>query len=566
MFNKAAEQSMSWFLSIGITFTTVFLVTDSVSDPVNVTKLAAAGGLGFSIFAISIFLSHKELLRSSKALIFTSLLFILASLLAVASSASPLSQNIYGLFGRNTGLVFYLIMIVSMLGASTLRDLNSFKRLLYALLFAGVLNVLYCAWVVLFGDFIAWTNPYRAILGLFGNPNFISSFLGIFISATIAFIVAPNQKLTLRVGGLLISLMAFYEIVSSRSIQGIAVTVVGMGFVGFFRLRSLTKKNGLTYLYLFVTVGVILTGIAGALQKGPLASIIYKSSISLRGRYWEAGITAGLDHPFTGVGMDSYGDWYRRARSEYAATVMPGPSTITNAAHNVVLDIFSYGGFPLLVSYLAMIVIGVVAILKVTKRTRIYNGTFVALAAAWVCYQVQSIISINQAGLAIWGWVLLGALVAYEYSTRTSTEEITKIKNPNVKKVNKATGSVFSPQLIGGIGALIGVLIAFPPMSADMRWKSALESQNLQKLEDALKPGYMQPPNSAKYAQAVQLLEQSKLPDKAYLYAKKATEFNPDYFDAWKLLYFVSQSTESDKALALQNMKRLDPYNRDVLK
>ena len=81
-----------------------------------------------------------------------------------------------------------------------------------------------------------------------------------------------------------------------------------------------------------------------------------------------------------------------------------------------------------------------------------------------------------------------------------------------------------------------------------------------------MKPGYMQPPNSAKYAQAVQLLEQSKLPDKAYLYAKRATEFNPDYFDAWKLLYFVSLSTESDKALALQNMKRLDPYNPDVLK
>ena len=168
--------------------------------------------------------------------------------------------------------------------------------------------------------------------------------------------------------------------------------------------------------------------------------------------------------------------------------------------------------------------------------------------------------------MAIWGWVLLGALVAYEYSTRTSTEEIVKIKTPNVKKVSKANGSVFSPQLIGGIGALIGVLIAFPPMSADIRWKSALKSQNLQKLEDSLKPGYMQPPNSAKYAQAVQLLEQSKLPDKAYLYAKRATEFNPDYFDAWKLLYFVSLSTESDKALALQNMKRLDPYNPDVLK
>jgi O-antigen ligase len=60
----------------------------------------------------------------------------------------------------------------------------------------------------------------------------------------------------------------------------------------------------------------------------------------------------GKEHPLTGVGMDSYGDWYRRARSENAATVLPGPKTITNAAHNVVIDFFAFGGWPLLLAYL----------------------------------------------------------------------------------------------------------------------------------------------------------------------------------------------------------------------
>jgi O-antigen ligase len=563
MFNKAAEQSMSWFLSIGVAFTTVFLVTDAVSDPVNVTKLAAAGGMGFSVFAISILLLRKELFSSSKPLIFSSLCFILASILSICSSASPVSQNIYGSFGRNTGFVFYLVMIASMLGASTLRDPNSFSRLLNALLFAGILNVIYCAWVIAFGDFIGWTNPYRALLGLFGNPNFISSFLGMFISALVAYLVAPKTKLALRITGFLVSLLAFYEIITSRSIQGIAVTIIGIGLVGFFRIRSATTKNGLSYLYIVATLGVIFLGVAGALQKGPLASIIYKSSISLRGRYWDAGLRAGLEHPLTGVGMDSYGDWFRRARSEYAAMNMPG--TISNAAHNVVLDIFSYGGFPLLLSYLAMLTIGVISIFKVTKRTRVYNGTFVGLTAAWVCYEVQSVISINQAGLAIWGWVLLGALVAFEYATRSDKQELVKPRSIDSKKIKKSTGSVFSPQLIGGLGALAGIIIAVPPMSADMRWKSALKSQSLQNLESALNPGYMQPANSAKYAQAVQLLEQSKFPDLAYTYAKRAVEFNPDSFDSWKLLYFISKSTQEDKSNALKNLKRLDPMNPDVL-
>jgi hypothetical protein len=190
----------------------------------------------------------------------------------------------------------------------------------------------------------------------------------------------------------------------------------------------------------------------------------------------------------------------------------------------------------------------------------------VGLAAAWVCYEAQSIISINQTGLAIWGWVLVGALHAYEVSTRT--ESVVQDPSSKSRRTKQSQGNTafFSPQLIGGIGAVIGVLIAVPPMAADMRWKSALQSRNVLNLEQALVPGYLQPANSAKYAQAMQLLEQSQLGDKAYFYAKKGVEFNPDYFDAWKVLYFASKSTEEDKARALENMKRLDPFNPDVLK
>jgi O-antigen ligase len=566
MLNKIVEQSLSRFLAIGMAFTTVFLLTGPVSDPVNVTKLAAAGGVGFSVFFIAVNLGSRALIESSKALLLVAGLFILAMVNAIASSDSPFSQNLYGTSGRNTAFIFYFIMTLLMLGASLLRSANSFNRLLYALLFAGALNVLYCGWVIFFGDFIGWNNPYKTILGLFGNPNFVSAFLGMFITAMVGYIFSKNAKTAIRVIGVALSLAAFFEILSSRSIQGIGVTFIGLGIVGFYLIRSKTKSILPGLGYVLVVSGIGLVGIMGALQKGPLASLIYKTSISLRGQYWEASIRAGLERPFTGVGMDSFGDWYRRSRTEYAATVLPGPSTITNAAHNVVADIFSYGGFPLLVSYLATILIGVIAIVRVTLRKREFDGTFVALAAAWVCYEAQALISINQGGLAIWGWALVGALHAYEFSTRPQVEkpEISTSKKSN--KQLKGNTSFFSPQLVGGIGALVGILIAVPPMTADMRWKSALLSRDVQQVEKALVPGYLQPSNSAKFAQATQLFEQSKLGDLAYVYAKKGVEFNPDYFDAWKVLYFASKSTEEDKTQALTNMKRLDPFNPDVLK
>ncbi len=281
--------------------------------------------------------------------------------------------------------------------------------------------------------------------------------------------------------------------------------------------------------------------------------------MSLRGQYWKAGLKMGSDHPLTGVGMDTYGDWYRRARSEYAATTLPGPNTITNASHNVVVDIFAYGGFPLLISYLAILVIGAWAVIRVTRRHREYDGTFVALAAVWATYELQSIISINQVGLAIWGWVSVGALIAYEYSTRPIPESSEKGKPAKQKEL------IFSPQLVGGIGVVIGALIAVPPMAADTKWRSALKSQNVQSVEAALTPSYLTPRDSARLAQAVLLFENSKLYDQAYIYAKQGVAFNPNYFDAWRVLYSISKSSQSEKDEALKNMKRLDPFNPNVL-
>jgi hypothetical protein len=275
----------------------------------------------------------------------------------------------------------------------------------------------------------------------------------------------------------------------------------------------------------------------------------------------------GSDHPLTGVGFDTYGDWYRRAR-DTQALILPGPNTTTNAAHNVPFDVFAFGGWPLFASYLAILALSVIAIVKVTVRSKKYDGVFVTLTTAWVCYQLQSIISINQIGLAIWGWLFGGALIAYERATRPdkSEEQISAGKASAGRVIKKReTETIFSSTLIAGIGAVVGLLIACPPYSADSKWRAALTSQNLQKVEEALAPGYLNPSNSYKYANAVQLLESSKLFDLAYKYANIGVEFNPDHFDSWKMLYFISKTTAEEKAVALENMKRLDPNNPNVL-
>lgn len=559
MLNKSVEKTIAWFLFFGVPFTTLFLMTDSVSDPVNVTKLFAAGCVGGGVFAIALVYGLKELWVSARWLVVAINLFLAAALNAVLNSSTPLTQNLYGVLGRQTGYITYAVLIMSALGAALLRTKKSFELLVWALLISGAVNIIYAAWAILFGDFIGWSNPYGNILGLFGNPNFIGAFLGMFITGSVAFALSTHFAWKYRIAFIALGLVALYEIKNSHAVQGLVVTGAGLAMIGFYLVRSKTKGWVVTSSYVASVAVVGAFALAGALQKGPLASIIYKTSVSLRGQYWAAGLKMGSDNPFTGIGMDSYGNYYRLDRTEYAATTLPGPRTVTNAAHNVVIDIFAYGGFPLLISYVAILAIGIWAILRVTLRQRAYDGTFVALATTWLAYQLQSIISINQVGLAIWGWVLVGALVAYEYSTRPKTESNEKPKAVKQKEL------VFSPQLVGGIGVVIGALIAVPPMSADMKWKSALKSQDVQKVEAALTPSYLAPRDSARLAQAVILFENSKLPDLAYKYAQEAVAFSPDYFDAWRVLYSLSKATPEDKELALANMKRLDPKNSDVL-
>ena len=562
MFNKAAEKTAALVMLIGAPFTTLFLTTQVVTDPVNATKLFIAGGFGFAFIFILLGFNARATYVNFKIYLLISILFLLAALNAVISSAAPLTQNLYGSYGRNTGLVAYVILTCVGVGMLGLREQSSFRKLILGLQFAGAINVLYCAWVIAFGDFLSWSNPYGNILGLFGNPNFISSFLGIFIASLLAFIADRNSSWRYRAIAAAFALVAFYEIVESSAIQGIVVTAGGIAIVGFFLVRSYLKQNIFTYLYVLAATGVGVIAILGALQKGPL-TFIYKTSVSLRGAYWNAGAQMGLDHPLTGVGMDSYGDWYRRARSENAATVLPGPKVFTNASHNVVIDFFAYGGWPLLLTYVGLLVLAAIAAVRVIARTRTYDATFVAIFAAWACYITQAIISINQIGLAIWGWLLTGALVAYEYATRPSVA----VAEPPARKDRRKSvnAGVISPQLVAGIGVVVGLLIAAPPLAADMKWRAALDSKDANKVMAALEPGYLSPSDSQRYAQAVQLFASSNLMNQARDIALKGVEFNPDYFDAWKILYFLSNSTEAEKAQALENMKRLDPRNPDVL-
>jgi hypothetical protein len=561
MLSLSSEKSLVRFIAFGTAFTTVFVLWGSVTDPVNTPKLFILGATAFAAGAIAFTMGAKELWRSSRLWLIGSICFIIFSISAILNSPSPLVQNIYGSYGRNTGFVTYFALLLISTAATLLRQKSNFNLIVYSLFTAGIANIAYCLWAIVFGDFIGWNNPYGNILGTFGNPNFISAFLGIFITSLTAYVLQPGISLLHRGLTLLIVAIGLFEIDQSNAVQGLVVSAAGFSIIGFYWVRSKFRSNLILAGYTIMIAVLGFIALMGALQKGPLTSLIYKTSVSLRGEYWQAGWNMASQFPLTGIGMDSYGDWYRRARDEQAL-ILPGPETVTNAAHNIPFDILAYGGWPLFVTYIFLISLAAIAIIKVTLRSRSYSGTFIALVVAWSCYQIQSIISISQIGLAIWGWVISGVLIAFEISTRGTESVDSKL---NSRKSVKAKEQILSATAIGGLGLVIGALIAVPPLSGDMKWRSALASSDLTQLKLALEQTYLTPTDTNRLLNAISVLENSKLPDVAYEYAKKAVEFNPESFDSWRTLYAITNSTPQDKELALSNMKRLDPKNTNVL-
>lgn len=567
MSKAMTEKTVSRIIAIGLGVTTVAVFTQSVTDPVNVTKLFLLGGFAFAAFGASARLMNKVFINKFKLSLILVGLFLLASLSALVASSSPLSQSFYGAYGRNNGFLLYLLLSLTLIATLTIESEFGFRILLGSLLFAGTVNVFYALWVLAFGDFIGWNNPYGNLLGTLGNPNFIGSFFGMFSAFLFAFLIAPKSSKRIRISALIMIPLVFLGIIQSHAVQGKVLFVTAFAIASIFLVRNQFKSvlASITYI-LFLGFGFVLA-LLGTLQKGPFADILYKDTVSLRGQYWYAGWKTGLANPFFGAGFDSFGDWYRRSRRESALT-FPGVDTITNASHNVYLDMFAFGGWPLLVCYLLIIVAVMASIVKYYLRNRAYNPIFVSFSGVWLCYQLQSTISINQIGLAIWGWVFGAAIIAYEKFDRlkvTGIETGTKPVGREAKKISKTSNQlIVSAGLVAGLASIVGLIIAAPPLSADMKWRKAQTSQNAKLFEEALQPSFMNPMNSFKINNIVGLFETSGLTDLAHTYGLKATEFNKDSFEAWRNLSQLSKTTDAERQEAFANMKRLDPRNTTI--
>jgi len=552
-----AQDHLARSLAYGGFLTTIFVSAWWTIEPVNAPKMLVltmtAGGC-LAIMVAGRLKSFKE----NRLLVTSVGIFLIIANLTLFTSADSFVINIFGVSGRNTGLITYVSLAIILIGSMQLQSSLAIQKVIKAFALAGILNVSYCLLSIAGIELIPWNNIYNTILGTLGNPNFIGAFLGMFAVWVLAYIVAEAQSRKIQISGFAIISLTFYEILKSHAIQGVVVFAIGASIVLWMKIRSTFKHHIIEYLFLS---GVIVSGVfavLGALQIGPLTKFIYKSSVSLRGEYWQAAWNMGIQHPFTGVGMDSYGSWFRRAR-DTEGFLKPGSNVITNAAHNVFLDIFAYGGFPLLIAYLLIIAFIAKSAFSLLFTSRNYDFVGVGLVAVWVCYQAQALISINQIGVAVWGWIFGGLIVAYDKILKLNNLEVVTVNNgKNVRnfKINKSSEAGISLATI--VGVLVAMLVALPPVIADAKWRNALSSGDAKKLEAAATSW---PQDPIRLNEAIKVFSDNKFDDTALKLSKISTTKFSEYFISWYSYMQLVNITDSERAYARSQLHRLDPNN-----
>ena len=539
---------------------TVVVTPWSSYDPINVPKLAVIAVGGFIAWGALAVNTKYFLTTKFRFLQIFTLVFIIDLLLVLLVSGTNTAQEFFGANGRATGFVAYVSLCGLLVAAAVVASEAIITRFCWALLGAGGLSVAY-GLVQAFGkDPIKWVNPYSPVLGFLGNPNFESSFVALSAVLAFAIILATGVTIAKRlIAGAYIAL-ALLVVAKTNSQQGFLVFAGGAAIVILIWI-SQSKFRGLKLPSLLTgVIGFVLVTL-GSLNSGPLAGLLYKDSVTYRGDYWRAGWNMALGHPFFGVGLESYGDWYRRSRT-LDATLRRGPDVTSNAAHNVLVDFAANGGFPLLIIYMMMMALVVVSAMKLIKRMSGFDPIVVGLIAIWVSYHAQAIISLNQLGLAVWGWIISGLIIGYELNTRDS--QIVEKHNFTKGKSGRAINDTKVPPktLIGMfIGLLVGLLIGLPPLIASTKFKSALETGNPQIVEQA---AYIWPLDPIRMGEIAGIMQDNKLDSQGLKIISDAVIKFPDEYGLWAILAGMPGATDEQKAQAQTQMKRLDPHNPNL--
>ena len=538
---------------------TTLVVTPGLTfDPINVPKFMA---LGIGIMILGLVLRNQfdaNSFESHKVVMILTGFFMVLMILSTLVSDSNFSTKIFGAPGRQTGLVSYLLLAIALIFFALISSGDFIYKLNILMIQLGLSLSVYGILQYLGLEIFPYGNAYgSAVFGTFGNSNFLSAFLGMAAVASLLTCLNPDYKTRTRILGLVTLTFSNLAIFLSNSQQGFLVFATGVG-MGMLLILSTKGKQLLSLLGSFLYLGGALLACLAFFNRGPLASIVYQSSLGLRREYWYSALGMIRSEKFFGIGLDNFGSHYRRSRS--VEVIKQNPEIVTDSAHNVFLDLGSGAGLFVLVTYLILVSYVFLEIYRIIYVKKSADFGYLILVSVWIAYLVQSFISINNLGLAIWGWVIPGLLVGYGRS-------VDVFKGSGAVKGTKsnlaASSSKVNPKFANLFIALTLTLglSTIPTFVSSVNFYSSLKSGNPITIKNS---ALVFPDDLGRYVYVVTALQSNKFEADAREILRIGVQKFPDSFDLWRLYSNLTIATQSEIAKARLEMKRLDPNNPNV--
>lgn len=455
---KSIDRKVIWWVGAFLLLVTSYF-NSKTQDPFNSPKfwvllLGAALLLGYliSFRKQSIFLNSRAL-RFTQILL---LLFIGASTLALLAA----DNKQIALFGdnmRKNGYLTYLALAIFFWAVVVFINSSNLILLYRFILLSAYVVGGYGLLQMSGNDFINWSSSGMALFSTLGNSNFAGSAMAILAILSLGgAYIYRKDPITLW-----LSLISFVilsiTIFPTNARQGLLLLAFGIASLLLVFIYNFNKKLGLAGL-IFAAFGFILS-ILGMLQVGPLERFLYKDSVSVRGYYWRAGIEMFKDNPLFGVGLDNYGSFFKEYR-EVGYPLKYGYSLTSTNAHNVFIQHFATGGIFVGIIYLILTAFifwrGVISLSRFEKDERVLRSVFFI---AWLAFQAQSLISIDNIGISIWGWVLGGVVVGLSVAPINEQVSNQQVKRQN--RVRKNQLGLLQPVISTFLTALTLVLVVF---------------------------------------------------------------------------------------------------------
>ena len=107
MFREAVQNRICWLIGASVFLVTVVVTPSSTLDPINVPKLWVLSALAMGLTGVLLTQAKVLFARNNLQVIGVTRSLFVFILVALLASNTYLAQQLFGAYGRNTGLVTY---------------------------------------------------------------------------------------------------------------------------------------------------------------------------------------------------------------------------------------------------------------------------------------------------------------------------------------------------------------------------------------------------------------------------------------------------------------------------